>query len=239
MKTVSTETLRELTGYDTCSVANAIEHFQVRTRNEGFMRGTVRCMYPDKAPVAGYAVTATVRTSSTPMIGRCYYDRPDFWEYVQSIPAPRFLVMQDTDASPGLGALFGEIHARIAVALSCVAHATNGAVRDLPGVFASGLQMYAGSVAVSHAYAHVVNFGEVVEVAGLQVAPGDLLHGDQHGVVSIPFEIAQQVPAAAAKLLRLEKELVEFCASPKFSPARLKDYTSGGTGAGTSQEPVK
>jgi 4-hydroxy-4-methyl-2-oxoglutarate aldolase len=80
----------------------------------------------------GYAVTGRIRTSSPPISGRCYYDRVDFWEYVTRIPAPRVIVMEDVDHTPGLGALVGEIHATIGLALSCVGYVTNGAVRDLP-----------------------------------------------------------------------------------------------------------
>ena len=217
LKTVPNKLLLQLQQFDTCTISNAVEQFNVRTRNEGFVNGSVRCLFPEFAAKVGYAVTARIRTSSTPIAGHCYYDRADWWSYVQTIPAPRFLVMEDVDHRPGVGALLGEIHASISIALGCSAFLTNGAVRDLPGVKQTGLQLFAGSVAVSHAYAHVVDFGEAVEVGGLQVKPGNLLHGDQHGVVCIPFEIAARVPQAAAGLLTSESELIDFCKSPQFS----------------------
>src|SRR5208283_666866 len=95
LSTVSRETLEQLRQLSTCAVSNAIEQFQVRTRNEGFVNGTVRCILPHLPPAVGYAVTAQVRTSSTPIAGRWYYDRPDFWAYVLTIPAPRFIVAKD------------------------------------------------------------------------------------------------------------------------------------------------
>jgi regulator of RNase E activity RraA len=140
---------------------------------------------------------------------------------VQAAPAPRFLVIEDIDEKPGFGALFGEIHANIAVALGCVAHLTNGAVRDLPGIQASGLQSFARNVAVSHAYAHIIDFGEPVRIGGLQIQPGDLLHGDQHGVVSIPVSIASEIPDVAAKLVAEERELLALCRSGDFSFEKL------------------
>jgi regulator of RNase E activity RraA len=132
-------------------------------------------------------------------------------------------VAEDVDHVPCLGALFGEIHANISRALGCAAYLTNGAVRDLPGIAAAGLQVFAGSIAVSHAYAHVVEFGEPVEIGGLQVKPGDLLHGDQHGVVSIPISIAKEIPRVAQELLKSEAELIEFCRSAEFSFEKLAD----------------
>ncbi|MDQ2844529.1 MAG: RraA family protein [Acidobacteriota bacterium] len=221
LRTVSEETVRQLQQFDTCTVSNAIEQFRIRTRSEGFVNGSVRCIFPDLKPKVGYAATARIRTLSTPIGRRCYYDRLDWWHYVQTIPAPRFVVVEDVDHVPGLGALVGEIHANICVALGCVALLTNGSVRDLPGVKETGLQMFAGSVAVSHSYAHVVEFGDPVEVGGLQIKPGNLLHGDQHGVVCVPLAIAGEVPKAAAELLESEKELIELCRSREFSFQKL------------------
>ncbi len=174
-------------------------------------------MFPDLPAVVGYAVTARVRTSSTPVGGRCYYDRVDWWSYVQTIPEPRFIAIEDVDPVPGLGALFGDIHANIARALGCIAYVTNGAIRDLPGAEAIRFQMFASNVAVSHAYAHIVDFGNAVTIGGLTIAPGDLLHGDRHGVVRVPREIAAEVPHAAEKIARAEQSLIEFCQSPQFS----------------------
>ncbi len=215
--------LQQLQGLDTCTVSNAIEQFHVRTRNEGFVNGTVRCMFPHLSPRVGYAATARIRTSSTPIAGRWYYERMDWWSYLLTIPAPRFIVIEDIDHIPGLGALFGEIHAHISRALGACAYLTNGAVRDLPGIRAAGLQAFAGSIAVSHAYAHIVEFGEPVAIGGLHIRPGDLLHGDQHGIVSVPFSIAGEIPRVAAEILEKEKELIEFCRSPEFSFQKLSE----------------
>ena len=211
---------------DTCTVSNAIERFNVRLRNEGFVHGCIHCQFPHLPPMLGYAVTARARASSAPMTGRCYYDRMDWWEYVVTIPEPRVMVLQDVDHQPGIGAFVGEIHAEIGMALKCVGCVTNGAVRDLPAVEKSGFQMFAGSVAVSHSYAHIVDFGEPVEIGGLQIHPGDLIHGDRHGVHTIPQEIAPEIPKIAAGLVAEERALIELCRSPGFSlqelAARLK-----------------
>src|ERR1022692_1297523 len=100
------EKLRSL---DTPTVSNAIESFEVRLRNEGFVHTTARCMFPRLAVMLGYAVTARIRSSAPPMAGRCYYDRMDFWKHVLTVPPPRVLVLRDIDPNPGLGAFVGEI----------------------------------------------------------------------------------------------------------------------------------
>ena len=218
---LSSVDLEALKGFDSCTISNAIERLNVRLRNEGFLSGVARCQFPRLPPMAGYAATARIRTSSPPMSHRCYYDRMDWWNYVASLPEPRVLVLQDADHSPGLGAFVGEIHAAIGVALNCVGCVTNGAVRDLQAVEAMGFQMYANHTSVSHAYAHIVDFGEPVEINSLKISSGDLLHGDRHGVVNVPLSIANQVPNVAAKIKADELSLIEFCRSPSFSLQEL------------------
>lgn len=209
--------LEKIAALDTCTVANAIERFNVRLRNEGFVCGTARCRFPNLSPMVGYAVTGRIRSSFAPMSGRCYYDRIDFWRYLASIPKPGVIVLQDIDHLPGFGAFVGEIHASIAMALGAVGYITNGSVRDLPSIRDMGFHLFSGSLSVSHSYAHLVDFGEPVEIGGLKISPGDLLHGDRHGVQSIPLEIVHQIPDEASKIQSEEHRLIDYCRSPGFS----------------------
>ena len=213
----SAEQLSRLRQYDTCTLSNAIERLRIRPRCEGFVTGTAECRFPHLPPVIGYAVTGKIRAAMPPIDGRGYYDDLDWWRHLVTVPAPRIVVMQDTDPSPGVGALFGEVHARISRALGCVAYVTNGAVRDLPGIEALGFQLFAGSVAVSHAYAHVVEFGEPVEIGGLGISCGDLLHGDLHGVHSIPRKDAGKLPELAEQIRQEEQELFRLTENEGFS----------------------
>ena len=222
-KVLSVADLEKLSALDTCTVSNAIERLNVRLRNEGFVSGAVRCQFRNLPPMIGYAATGRIRTASPPMAHRCYYDRMDWWNYVASLPEPRVMVLQDTDPRPGVGAFVGEIHSAIGLALRCVGCVTNGAVRDLPAVKAMGFQLFAGCVSVSHSYAHIIDFGEPVEIGGLRIQSGDLIHGDRHGVLTIPLGIAAEVPAAASNVLAEERELTEFCQCPEFSLEELAE----------------
>jgi 4-hydroxy-4-methyl-2-oxoglutarate aldolase len=214
------ERLRKL---DTCVVSNAIERFNVRLRNEGQVSGdAIHCVFPHLPPVLGFAVTARMKSTMEPTTGRAYYENMNWWHYMESLPKPRIMVVEDTDDYPGAGALFGEIHSVICQALDCVAYITNGSVRDLAGVEANGFQLFAGGVAVSHHYAHISEYGKPVEIGGLTISPGDLLHGDRHGVHVIPMQIAAEIPDVADELLREEEELKELCRSPRFSVRRLE-----------------
>jgi regulator of RNase E activity RraA len=208
---------------DTCSVSNAIETQHVRMCNEGFVQGGIRCLFPNLPPVAGYAVTGTIRSAAPPISGHCYYQRPDWWQYVASHSGPKIMVIQDLDHIPGTGALFGEIHAEIGRALGCVGYLTNGIVRDLGPLEALGVQCFARGAGVSHSYAHIVEFGVPVHIGGLKIAPGDLLHGDINGIHSIPFSIADQLPALVGEIAARESRLIALCRAPDFSADKLEN----------------
>jgi|CZKS01.1.fsa_nt_gi regulator of RNase E activity RraA len=215
--TVPDTVFEKLKTLDTCTASNAIERLNVRLRNEGFVAGTLRCRFQNFEPMLGYAVTGRIRSASAPLSGRCYYDRMDFWKYLATLPEPRVMVLEDIDHRPGLGAFVGEMHAVIGLALNCIGYVTNGAVRDLVAVKELGFHLFSGTVSVSHAYAHLVDFGDPVTIGGLKITPGDLIHGDRHGVQTIPLKIAAQIPEEAEKVMRSESELKEFCQSPQFS----------------------
>lgn len=215
------EEISALRQFDTCMIANAIEKFNVRLRNTGFTNGKIRCMFPDAPPMVGYAVTGRLRSGDPPIAGVLFRDRADLWTRILGMQGPRILVLEDVDEKPGLGAFVGDMHAAILKALGCVGYVTNGAARELPSVRRIGMQLFAGTIAVSHAYAHIFDIGVPVTVDGMEVHSGTLLHGDQHGVVTVPAEIAATIPNVAAKLQRSEREVIEFCQSNNFSIEKL------------------
>jgi 4-hydroxy-4-methyl-2-oxoglutarate aldolase len=207
----------------TCLVASAIETFDVRLRNTGFADARLHCVFPDLPPVVGYAATARIRSSDPPMQGRSYYFRTEWWNEILLTPPPRIIVVEDLDNPPGRGAFVGEVHASILQALRSVALVTNGSVRDLPGLKATGFQLFAGNIAVSHAFAHVFDFGGTVEVAGLKINPGDLIHADMHGVQTIPFEIAEKIPGKVEEIKKRREYYIGLCRSADFSLDGLRE----------------
>ncbi len=132
------EALRRL---DACTVANAIETFHERLRNEGFMDHTVHCLFPRLQPMVGYAATVKIRGSAPPTAGEPYPDRTDWWDYIASLPVPRVVVVQDVATRPGLGSLVGAVHMNILRAIHCVGVVTNGSVRDIPAADARRLPL--------------------------------------------------------------------------------------------------
>lgn len=217
--------LLDIKRFDTPTVSNAIETFNVRPRNEGFMRPEIKCVFPEFSPMAGYAVTGRIRAAKAPPKGVSYTKRSDWWDFIVSIPPPRVIVLEDMDDPPGVGSFWGEVNGSIHRALGCAGAVTNGCVRDLKEVREMGFHFFAQHIAVSHAYVHMIEFGKPVTVGGLTVKPGDLLHGDQHGVHSVPIDIAPKIGEAVARLVANERRTIDYCHSPGFTLDGLKKLT--------------
>jgi regulator of RNase E activity RraA len=203
------------------SVANAIETFKVRPRNQGQMSSEIRTLFPDLGPLVGYAVPALIRAEPEPQANH-RASTFGWWDYVLSIPAPRVIVVHDLDEPRGQGAQWGEVQANIHRALGCAGVVTDGSVRDLDEVRALGFQFAAAHVSVSHAYVHMVDFGLPIKVGGLWVKPGDLIHADHHGVVTIPPDIAGRIPEAVAAVEADERKIITVCQASDFSVDKLK-----------------
>ncbi len=219
---LSADELERLRRYDTPTVANAVETFGVRPRTAGFASPEVRCIFPELGVMVGYAVTGRMRAS---VPGAGSYSRRGWWDAVVAAPAPRVAVIQDLD-DPPVGAFWGEVQSNIHRALGCEGVVTNGGVRDLREVEALGFRYFAGSVMVSHAYVHLVDFGTPVTVGGLEVRPGDLVHADRHGVQVIPLEIARAIPAACERIVAQERTVIALCRSPEFTLDALERLQS-------------
>ena len=213
--------LEELRLLSACVVASAVEPFQVRLRNEGFADPSVRAVFPELPPLVGYAATARLRSAEPPMEGGNYYTSFTWWRYVQTVPAPRVIVLEDVDTPPGRGAFIGEVQARILAALGGAGVVTNGAVRDLGELRELALPVFASHVAISHAYAHLFDFGTPVEVGGLRFQSGDLVHADLHGVQTVPRSIAARIPAMAEEIRARRRRIAALCASTDIDIERL------------------
>jgi 4-hydroxy-4-methyl-2-oxoglutarate aldolase len=219
---LSSDLLGELRLYSSPTVANAVETFNLQPRTAGFMSSQIRCIFPEFGTLVGYAYTATIRASTTPPAGAGAL-RPAMWRELEKIPSPRVIVIQDLDDPPGVGAFWGDVQSNIHRALGCNGTVTNGSVRDLEEVRALGFHFFAGSVSVSHAYVHLVEIGVPVQVGGLTVRPGDIIHGDQHGVLSVPREIAGRISEGVGKVEQVERQLITYCQSPGFTRQGLED----------------
>lgn len=201
--------LELLRRYDTPTICNVIELFEVRPRNTGYMDGRVRACFPEMAPIAGYASTATIRTAFARAEGAVYSSLDEQVQAFSEIPGPPIVVFQDLD-DPPVAATFGEIMCATYQAFGAAGLVTSGAARDLDQVRRLGFPAFSNGVICAHGYSHIVSIHTPVRVGGIAVHPGDLLHADANGVTSVPNEIGSEVAQAAAEYVAAEGVILDF-----------------------------
>lgn len=204
--------LKLLAQYDTPTISNVIELYEVRPRSAGYMDGRIRACFPDMPPVVGYASTATMRTASPRAEGTVYGSLDEQVARFAELPGPAIVVFQDLD-DPPVGATFGEVMCASYQSFGAVAIVTNGPARDLEQVRRRGFVAFSNGAVASHSYSHITSIHQPVRVGGMEVRAGDLLHADANGVCGIPLAIASEVAHTAAEFVAAEACVMQFADS--------------------------
>lgn len=221
---ISPATLEKLRKFDTPTICNVIELFDVRPRNEGYMDGRIRCNYPEFPPMVGFASTAAFRSDAPPRMpaasaggsaegGSAYGSLDQQVAGFGELPGPAVVVFQDLD-DPSVAATFGEVMCSTYQAFGAAGLITSGGGRDLAQVKALGFPVFTGATICAHAYCHILHIGLPVRVGGLMVNPGDLLHGDENGVTNIPLDIAADIADIAQEFVDAEGIVMNYVKGP-------------------------
>src|SRR5947209_4526164 len=184
-----------LARYDTPTISNTIELFEVRPRSEGYMDGRIRACFPEMPPAVGYASTATMRCALPKQEGDVYGSLDEQVARFAELPGPAIVVFQDLD-DPPVAATFGEIMCTTYRAFGAAGLVTSGAARDLDQVRRIGFPAFSNGVICSHGYSHIVDLHRTVRIGGVSIHAGDLMHADTNGVATIPLEIAAEIADA-------------------------------------------
>lgn len=211
--TISPEALKKLAKYDTPTICNIIELFDVRPRNRGYMDGRVKCNFPELPPMVGFACTAAFRSDAPPVGGDAYGSIQGQLDQFAKLPGPAVVVFQDLD-DPAVAAVFGEVMCSTYQGFGSAGLVTNGGGRDLDQVRAIRYPVFTGSTICSHGYCHMLHLGVPVRVGGLMVNQGDLLHGDANGVTNIPTDIVGEMIDIADEFVASEALLLDYVKAP-------------------------
>src|SRR5258708_32025546 len=206
---VSASDLKLLAQYDTPTISNVIELFEVRPRSAGYMDSRILSLFPEMGPFVGFASTAPVRTAPPPAGGEVYSALNEQVASLAGLPGPAIVVFQDLD-DPPIGATFGEIMCASYQCFGALGIITSGPARDLDQVRRIGFAAFSNGVVSSHSYSHITSIHQPVRVGGMEVRPGDLLHADANGVCSIPDVIASEVAQASEEFVAAESVVIDF-----------------------------
>jgi regulator of RNase E activity RraA len=216
------EQLEALRRIDSPTISNAIEAFDVRPRVNGFAGWDLRCAFPELGSMVGYAVTCTA--VSTGEAGRSDRGLLRLWEAVEAAPKPAVVVIKDIGHERSRSCHMGEVMATTAKALGSVGCVSDGGLRDVMEVRALGFQYFCPGFVVSHGNPFMCEVNVPVVLEGLEIAPGDLLHGDANGLLVIPEAVADRVAAQAQAVRAAEREVLDFVRSPGFTVEKLRTF---------------
>lgn len=223
MPRLTPDQIRALAQIDSPTVSNAIERFRVRPRVEGFAGWDLRCIFPELGFTVGYAVTCTADSTTEARADDRGLLR--LWAALEAAPKPAVLVIKDIGPERSRSCHMGEVMATTARALGAVGCLSDGGLRDVAEVRAlGGFQYFCPGLVVSHGNPVICDVNVPVTLAGMAVAPGDLLHGDANGVLVIPEAIADRVASEAMKVREEEKAVLDFVRAPGLTVEKLREF---------------
>jgi regulator of RNase E activity RraA len=208
-----------LARYDTPTVCNVIELFDVRPRHKGYLDQRIQACFPELPPMVGYATTATFR-AALPGASSTYASLEKQVAAFAAVPEPRVVVFQDLD-EPSAAATFGEIMCTTYKTFGACGLVTSGTGRDLDQVRALRFPAFTNGTVCAHGYTTIPEINIPVSVGGVVIQPGDLLHGDCNGVTTIPLDIAAEVAQVCEEFADAEAVILDYLRSGRTTPSGL------------------
>lgn len=138
-------------------------------------------------------------------------------ELIAATDGPVVVVIEDADDPAGAGAFLGEVNGSLLEALGVRGFVTNGRVRDVDELRGFAYPVFARGLCVARSYMRLVEVGQPVTVGGMPVATGDIVHGDEHGVLNIPTDALPAIVDKAAMIRADEQQIVGWSRSDEFS----------------------
>lgn len=215
--------LEYLKSVDTPTLCNAIELLGVRKHHEGFTPLELRCLFPELGRMIGYAVTAQVETVTQmePRDNRIFLD---LYALVAASEKPAVVVLQDIGGYANYAAHAGEVMTTIFHRLGAVGLVSDAGVRDIPEVRRLGFHYFARGTVASHANYRIARVGVPVQVCGLVIETGDLLHGDENGLALVPRQKRELIPEKVDLVRTREGKLLDYVRSPGFTLEGLRSH---------------
>jgi 4-hydroxy-4-methyl-2-oxoglutarate aldolase len=186
------EFIEALRGVDSATVSNAVERLSVRDRTQGYADLRLRCLVSQSQPMVGYAVTVQVDSTTSGLSP----DNSRFAELLAAVsgsPKPCVVVCEEAGPAPERGCHMGDVVGTRLARGGVVGVVSGSGIRDLAGIRAAGLSAFALGTVVSHGVWTITAVGVEVEVAGLRIHPGDLVHGNDDGLLTVPSDRPDQL----------------------------------------------
>ncbi|MEU7059931.1 RraA family protein [Streptomyces sp. NPDC046197] len=217
MTATDLELLEGLAAWDTPALSNALDALRLRPYGVGCTGGSIHRV-TGAGVMLGCAVTARMVAREP---GRDAVPVSQLHRAISEQDGPVVVVVEDCDEPAGAGAFLGEVNGSLLAALGVRGVITNGRVRDADSLRGMPYPVHAAGLCVARSYMRLIEVGGPVTVAGMAVRTGDILHGDDHGVLQIPAEALHGITEKAELIQEEERNVVGWSRSADFSIRKL------------------
>jgi len=195
--------LEQLRDFDTALLANTIGYIDPTPPHEYYMGGSIQSVTPTLGPTVGVAVTCEMDTSSPGGSAEWegYYRQLD---EIDRMEVPVVWVVKTVGSRPDHECVLGDGMGKTLFATGCIGVVTNGGVRDVGGLLSIPFAAYCRGRTIHHCAIRIQKYGQPIEVGGIVVRPGDVIHANAEGVIRIPSACLETLPARATQMRAFE-----------------------------------
>ncbi len=220
---ITSALLNELRDFDTPLLANTIGYISAVPPHEYYLSGEIQSVTPPLGPTVGIAFTAEIDSSTPGGAG----DAELYWEQLETMRQcglPIVWVVKAVGSRPEHECMIGDGMAKTLFSVGCVGLVSDSRVRDVSGIITVPFAAYCRGRAVHHGPLRVKAINRPVEVGGVLIHPGDVIHADQNGVIRIPTDCISNLAPAAIRNRAFEHEAHMFLRRTDRTPAEKRAH---------------
>jgi 4-hydroxy-4-methyl-2-oxoglutarate aldolase len=199
---VTNSLIERLSDSCTALVCNALDALSIHVP---YMDGTIKCLSPELSPIVGQAITIKLDSSTRGGDSKTEL----YWRLLEEMeknPLPQVVVVQAVGENVYRECIAVDGMAKTFMSVGAVGLVTNGGIRDIRSILDQGFKIFGLGPVVQHEALRWSALGEPVNIGGIEVKTGDLIHGDADGCIIIPEASYGRIVEACCLVANFEKK---------------------------------
>lgn len=203
---------KDLENFDTPTIANVVATYPEKDYCLGlynpwstkwYTDQSLKCIYPEIGRRVGVAVTCTY---GLPDLSYNKLNFSDLLKTISKIESPVVLVVKQNfpDEIKNKNGLLGGNMMTALKSVGVVGVISDGPSRDIDEIRPLNMQYMLTGVCAGHGKFSLESINMPVEVCGMMVAPGDIIHMDENGAVKFPEDFMEEIVQKSYQIQAIE-----------------------------------